>query len=257
MSDFFIDLVDFNENVNYGSFVLFFCSYLLLLWLVISIWVGVDASRRFQNKYIAFGFFVLTLVLNFPILIFYFIVRPEMKIEDYQEWEAQGVSVPLVNFKGEKGVEMVLELKMHPANIVEAQRDMKVDVSWESPKPEMELVQQKQVLQNKLDQTSDKKDVLPRGDQKVTNVFSKFGFSVKKRITRFKEVSADYASRARKRVKVTRVESSDEKKTEKLDSPKVQSADMNQNSVSDQENEQQHKKKDKSRKRKLKKNKKR
>lgn len=194
MSELFVELIDLNEGIDYQTFVMMFCSYLFLLWLVISTWVGVDAYRRFGNTPIAIAFFLLTFVLNFPILIFYFIVRPDMKFEDYQEWESQGVSVPLVNFKGEKGVEMVLELKIQPPRMVEAQRDMKIDVSWESSNKDMELVATK--TEPVLPGVPDK-----RGDQQVVNVFSKFGWIVRKRITRFKEVTVDYMHRAKKNKK--------------------------------------------------------
>lgn len=184
MTDVFLGLIDFNEDIDYATFVSLFCSYLLLLWLVISLWVGVDAWRRFNNKFLAIGFFLLTLVLNFPILIFYFVVRPDHKYEEVDEWESQGVSVPIVNFIGKDGVDMVLELKMHPSKLASDVSDMKIDVSWDSDKENMEL--------------KAKDEIVPRPDKKISNRFA-LGKYVSKRITSVKQVSASYMERRRKK----------------------------------------------------------
>jgi len=198
-----VDLVDFNENVEYDTFVLFFCSYLLILWLIICIWVGVDAWKRFDSKVLALVFFLLTFILNFPVLIFYFVIRPDAKYEEYQDWEAQGVNVPLVNFTGKKGVEMVLELRMNPANLVEAQRDMKVDVSWESNKQDLKL------------QPKSKEEIPPRANKRILNKFSSLGGLVRKKVFRFKEISADYTARKKKTEKEPQKQESQKQEPQK------------------------------------------
>ncbi len=189
MSDVIVNLINLNENVDYSSFITLFCSYLITLWLVISIWVGVDAYRRFNNKTIAFTFFLLTFLLNFPILIFYFIVRPEFKYEDFEEWETGGVNVPIVNFKGKDGkVDMVLELKINPIHLVKEQSDMKIDVSWQSSKSkELELSSQKNDVSD-----DDLKNIKVRADRKIITTFRNLSGIVSKRIERIKEISVAY-----------------------------------------------------------------
>lgn len=255
MSDIFVNLIDLNEGIDYPTFIMLFCSYLLLLWLVISIWVGVDAYRRFGNKMIGLAFFLLTFFLNFPILIFYFIIRPEIKYEDYQDWETQGVNVPLVNFKGEKGVEMVLELKMQQPQKVDAHRDMKIDVSWESQRKEMELknLQAPEAAIMSSEQNLEP-DLKPRADRKVVNVFSNFGGIVKKKIMRFKEVSADYTHLKRKK-KAGIQEDLESIKTEDLSTPAKEEKNRSQKIEEQKQKKHKHnieRKKNKSKKRKRK-----
>ncbi len=195
MSEVIVNLIDLNEDINYSSFVTIFCSYLITLWLVISVWVGVDAFKRFNNKLIAFTFFLLTFFLNFPILIFYFIVRPEFKYDDFQEWETGGVNVPIVNFKGKDGtVAMVLELKMNPLNIATEQSDMKIDVAWESRKENFTLQASKADSQDLED------GMPPRADRKISTTFRNFSGIVAKKIERIKEISAVYVKKTSKNI---------------------------------------------------------
>ncbi|MBD3280885.1 hypothetical protein GF389_05180 [Candidatus Dojkabacteria bacterium] len=198
MSDFIVDIIDLNERIDYSVFVTLFCSYLLTLWLVISVWVGTDAWKRYENKYLAILFFFLTFLLNFPILIFYFIVRPETKFEDYDEWEVGGVNVPMVNFVGKKGVDMVLQLKINPSKIVPNDNDMKIDVSWESNKDEMKLATSQNMHKNK--NLKELKGPTKRADRKVVNVFSKWRGQAKKSIQKVKEVAADYGERKKPKI---------------------------------------------------------
>lgn len=189
MSEFLLDIIDLNEEIDYSVLSTLICSYFVVLWLVISVWVGVDAWKRYQNSNLAMVFFVLTFLLNFPILIFYFIVRPEHKPDDYDEWETGGVNVPVVNFVGKEGVDMVLQLKINPANITSSEStDMKIDVNWESQDEKKQLV-------SKPIKSMSNESLPGRGDREVSNVFSKWGDSVRKQIHRVKQVSADYSRR--------------------------------------------------------------
>ena len=204
MSDVIVNLIELNENIDYSAFMTAFCSYLIALWLVISIWVGVDAYRRFNNKTVAFTFFLLTFLLNFPILIFYFIVRPEFKYEDFEEWETGGVNVPIVNFRGKDGsVSMVLELKINPIKIASEQSDMKIDVSWESNKEQFALSTSGQDSKN-----VQQGEIPKRADRKIVTTFRNLGGLVSKRIERFKEISVTYVKTKRK----NKVEKQDVKK---------------------------------------------
>ncbi|MBN1331589.1 hypothetical protein JW978_01750 [Candidatus Dojkabacteria bacterium] len=196
MSEFVVDLIDLNEKVDYSVFVTLFCSYLATLWLVISVWVGVDAWKRYQNKNFAIMFFLLTFFLNFPILVFYFIIRPENKASDYEEWETGGVNVPVVNFLGKEGVDMVLQLKINPSKVVPDDNDMRVDVSWESNKENMQLTPTPAQKDAKETENIPVKPSL-RADRKVINIFSKWRGQAKKNIEKIKEVKADYAEKGK------------------------------------------------------------
>lgn len=194
MEEFLGRIIDFNEqSINFDALFTVCFTYFFVLWLIISLWVGIDSWKRFNNRIVGLAFFLMTLILNFPILIFYFIVRPEFKYEEYEEWDAGGVSVPVVNFVGKKGVEMVLELKINPSKVsAEIQPDMKVDVSWDSKKEDMKVEEKKEEEsdQKKVQEEGTKKEnkeKVKRGEErKVTNVFSVWGGLVSKRIKRFR-----------------------------------------------------------------------
>lgn len=192
-----LDLIDVNEDINYSLFVTMFCSYIIILWLIISVWVGMDAWKRYGNKRLATLFCVLTFLLNFPMLILYFIIRPEERFDDLEEWNAGGVNVPIVNFTGKDGVEMMLELKIHPSKLAQAPSDMKIDVSWESPKEQLNLAPT-----GVQTVPSEKETVYPkRADRQVTNIFSNIGGLMSKKIKSVKEVSASYVSRSKSSAK--------------------------------------------------------
>lgn len=218
MSDAAVNLIDLNEKINYSVFMTLFCSYFILLWMVISIWIGVDAWKRYGNKSIAFTFFFLTFILNVPMLILYFVVRPEEKYEYYDEWETGGVNVPLVNFTGKQGVEMVLEMKLNPVKLATKQADMKIDVSWESQDQDKQLIS-----------TISSGDLPARADRKVSNVFSNFGGLIRKRIVRIKEVSADYLKHSR-RPKISPTEDKNEIETAQTKKVKTKSNKKHKNS---------------------------
>jgi len=187
--------------------------------------VGTDAWKRYKNKNLAIAFFLLTFFLNFPILVFYFIVRPESKFEDYDEWEAGGVNVPVVNFVGKDGVDMVLQLKINPSKMVPNDNDMRVDVSWESNKENMQLSSPVQTLNDDTQKE--------RNDQKVTNIFSKWRGLAKKKIQKFKEVRADYPIRkeAKKDIK-TEPQKFDAKKLKNTESKQFKSKKKKKNKKS-------------------------
>jgi hypothetical protein len=182
MQRLIVDLIDVNKDIDYSVFITLFCSYLLILWLIISIWVGTDAYKRFNNRNIAIIFFLLTFFLNFPVLIFYFIVRPETQYDSYEEWETGGVNVPVVNFVGNDGVEMTLELKINPSKMTQAPADMKVDVSFESAKQAMQLVPTPSLPSLKTSRPTLKPELRTK--------FSTLGGLVKKRITKIRATRA-------------------------------------------------------------------
>lgn len=126
------DFISANQGVNYQILLACVGFYLLLFWLAISVWAARDAMRRYDHNSAAVLWFALIFVLNFPALLFYFIVRPE------EPWEASrvhagGVNVPLVNFVGgENEFVFGLELKINGSELTEQVRDMKLTIDWDS-----------------------------------------------------------------------------------------------------------------------------
>lgn len=125
MLDVLLSVVD--SGIDYKVIMVFALLYLVLLWLVFSFWVLTDARKRYKNPLIALVLFWIVLILNFPALIFYLIVRPEKEDDNalhlYHHDEVGGLNVPLVNFGTEKGLSMTLQLKLEPGVLIATSKD--------------------------------------------------------------------------------------------------------------------------------------
>lgn len=138
-SNLFVDGIDFIQIFSFTNILICLSAYFLLFWLAVTLWVYFDALRRYDNKKTAFFLALAVFILVLPALIFYFAIRPHIDDTDEMlEYANGGVNVPLVNFVGEKGVQMTLELNIHQ-NPIQLPHDMKVDVSWNSIKDEMRV----------------------------------------------------------------------------------------------------------------------
>lgn len=102
--------------------------YFIALWLMFCLWVFVDASRRYHNVLIAVFFTLLVFVFNFPILIFYLIIRPE---DDYAVVNDGTVNVPVANFVGDDG-EVVMSLNLKINGQPSSDSNMNVNVDWKA-----------------------------------------------------------------------------------------------------------------------------
>jgi hypothetical protein len=141
MYDVVVDLIEFNESINFRFIVAGVLLYLFILWLIIVLWVYFDAKKRFtseiQPSIMAFG----TLFLGFPFLIFYLLIRPD-RDENVLAWEEDnnpGVNIPVINFTGKEGVEMTLNLSIHPKVKDARPSDIKVGVSIEPDDDKFEI----------------------------------------------------------------------------------------------------------------------
>lgn len=125
---------------NFQNIAAFVGVYLILLWLAFCAWVYADAMKRYDNVFLSVVWFVAVLILNFPALIFYFIVRPDKEDENILVIKDGGVSstdgginVPLVNFIGEEGVAISFQLKINKSAIQsDAVSNMKIDVGFDN-----------------------------------------------------------------------------------------------------------------------------
>ena len=126
-----------NSGINFQSLLVIVIIYIIVLWLMFCVWVFLDARKRYQNTIVALIFFILVLILNFPILVFYLIIRPEKQddnvfyIHDPEGHSEGGVNIPLVNFMGNEGLDLTLQIKVN-RNINEGNKDMKINVDWVS-----------------------------------------------------------------------------------------------------------------------------
>lgn len=133
MAELILDLVSFNRDVpDYSIIIPLTIVYLLVLWVIVSVWVYFDAKKRYQNRFFAILIALANLVLQFPFLFVYLLIRPDSP-ELAEDWVEGGLNVPIVNFTGDEGVIMSLELRINPKKLAdEKSSEMKIDVSFES-----------------------------------------------------------------------------------------------------------------------------
>ena len=140
MLEFLGNLLSGEGNFQNVATIIFV--YLLLLWLAFCAWVYSDAIKRYDNMFLAIVWFVAVLILNFPALIFYFIVRPDKEDENIllirdsggatATSTEGGINVPLVNFVGENGVAISFQLKINKSALQEEEiSNMKIDVGFD------------------------------------------------------------------------------------------------------------------------------
>lgn len=159
--DFLVGILD--SNINYNSIVIVLCSYMFLLWImVVSVWIGFDARKRYHSLVFGFGFFLLVLILNLPALLFYFIVRPERDDDNVlylqSEESSNGVNVPIVNFKGEDGFVISLQLKIgNPKRDLE-KSDMNINVEFETNSEDMQKREHNEFNEKKQARAISEKD---------------------------------------------------------------------------------------------------
>ena len=182
--DFLVNILE--TNINYSSILVIIFIYILLLWLMFSLWVGVDAKKRYKNTAIALGFSLLVLVLNIPALIFYLIIRPENDEDNVlylhsDDNTTSGVNVPIINFKGEDGFVLSLQLKV--GNIENSEKksknNMNINVEFDSDNEKMEKTNIKantvdeRKVENKIEKTSKGKEVIEKIKLKLNRLIEK------------------------------------------------------------------------------------
>lgn len=185
-ADFIVDFLQLNEEIPFQTVFAIILLYIILLWLVISIWVFIDARKRYDNDMtpVLFGFLVF--FLNFPMLIFYFAVRPEIRFDDFDDWEAGGVNVPIVNFMGKDGIEMSFELRVNPKKIgyTEKKNDMVVEIGWDKQDERFRLIDREELANQIIAENEQivKKPVKKSSESNLLNIFEKTSGFVKRRV---------------------------------------------------------------------------
>src|SRR5690606_32769470 len=98
-----------------------FFSYLIILWMVIAVWTGFDARKRYDS-YLAGAFWAFILaVLNIPALIVYLTVRP-----DGFPQGASGSEMILPLWALQNGQRLVVSMEMQESQHRIFEKQMKV-----------------------------------------------------------------------------------------------------------------------------------
>jgi len=139
VADFLLEFIEFNKDVDYAQVFLGVVIYFMLFWLAVSVWVIKDAVTRGIKRRYAVLIGMATFLLSIPFLLLYLLARPHFT-EEFDEWHEGGVNIPIVNFTGEKGIEMSFELRVHPKNLSKIQNsDMKIGIEFDSKSEKFEI----------------------------------------------------------------------------------------------------------------------
>jgi len=169
MVDFILELIDFNEGIDYSIVTKIIVIYLILLWVFVSVWVFNDARYRFNNLIIASLLALLNLFLSFPFLLIYLLIRPSHRDEWDESLEDGGISIPLVNFTDKEGIAISLNLKIDSKKILDEKVDYKLSVSLDK---ENEPVNQRVIKEQNIDLSGRADTLLKRINNKFKSISS-------------------------------------------------------------------------------------
>jgi hypothetical protein len=139
MIEFITSLLD--AQIDYIGLLTAVFVYIAAMWVAFTIWVFIDARKKFKSIWKALLLTLFVFPLNIPGFILYLIFRPEHDdLADISVVDAAGhqhhyggVQVPLVHFTGQQGeVQMTFGLTINPKAITNHSPDMNIDISWDS-----------------------------------------------------------------------------------------------------------------------------
>lgn len=133
VQEFFLNLLEVNEGVNYALIIALVVGYVFFTWFVVTVWVFYDARKRYEGVFFALFFSLFILPLNVPGLICYILIRPEHTLEeDYYINLALGGERELrpIYFDGDKGFDISLNLSVQPKQAEEDKHKMVMNVEW-------------------------------------------------------------------------------------------------------------------------------
>jgi hypothetical protein len=172
-------------------------------------WVYSDSRKRYDSVMTSILFGILSFLLGPPMLIFYIVVRPDIRFEDFDDWEAGGVNVPIVNFMGKEGIEMSFELRINPRRLKtdKGPTDMSLEIGWDNVDEKFKLIDKQALAQEIIGEEPTVEE--RTSGLKIFNFFDETGGYIKRKVRA-----------ASKRVKVTRKKSSDTEQIKKSEGEK-------------------------------------
>ncbi len=179
MVNFILELISFNEGIDYSVVTKIVVVYLVLLWVFVSVWVFNDAKSRFNNLLVAAILALLNLVLSFPLLLIYLLIRPSHR-DEWDDSPEGGINIPVANFTGKDGVVISLQLKIDTKRILDEKIDYNLDVALNKENEEptigkIEISAQDGAVvsvDKQNDNTTNKRKLLPNLKSKISDLVS-------------------------------------------------------------------------------------
>lgn len=169
MVNFILELIDFNEGVDYSIVTKIVLLYLVLLWVFVSIWVFNDAKYRFNSIWVAVVLALLNLLLSFPFLLIYLLIRPSHR-EDWDDVVDGGINIPVANFTGKEGVVISLQLKIDSKKMLDEKIDYNLDIVLNNDQIDNSLVK---VNNSSIQDISNESSIAEEETNKIKNIITK------------------------------------------------------------------------------------
>lgn len=163
MNDLILNIVRFNEQIDFNIIIPFVILYVLAFWVIVSVWVYLDSKVRYESRKKALLLAVLNQIFGLPFLLLYILARPFVPEEQSGEQGSSdngGVNVPIVNFVGKEGVVMSLQLSINSASLASntyQNPEMTIDVNFNSTDADKVLIEkrnQNKELEYKVSKTA-------------------------------------------------------------------------------------------------------
>lgn len=223
-------IIDFIESDGALDILIFsFVVYLVFLWILIPIWVAVDAYRKWKKMYISIALFLLVLPLNLPAFLFYIIIRPDRpddEIFDTEMGESHIVNIPVANFVNGKDLVMGIDLRISNKLLKDnLQPDFKLSIESND---ETVTLETEEVAAKVKEITDDSER------ENSSNAISKFFANLKDRKKDIKDIidtSNSIEVKSEKPIKEEKDNSKDDKKEDKKHEDKENTKDQSDKNV--------------------------
>lgn len=250
LADFVVSFVDFNEGLDFDLIIKLVVSYLVVFWVIVSLWVLKDAKDRFNNIFVALILAILNLILFLPFLVLYLLARPHIE-DEFEDWSEGGVNVPIVNFVGKEGVEMSFELRINPKKLGQPKHnegEMKIDINFHSDDEDKKHVVPSMVTSaNTEAKSSSQLNSEVKSVSSKPNLLKKFFSNIKAKLS---------AAKAKMNNKVENIKAKNAEKDVKKEEKKVEETTSENNNQSESDNSDSNDSQDRKKKKKKKKKKK-
>ena len=133
MSDFFLEILDYNEGVDYALIISIVVGYLLVVWFVVCTWVFADSRQRYESFFTSVFLTIVVFLLGPPFLMIYILIRPEHTLEEdyYMNLALSGErELKPIQFDGDKGFDFNLNISVEPKKTKDKKHEMNMNIAW-------------------------------------------------------------------------------------------------------------------------------
>lgn len=124
MNEFIVELLTFNQTLNYQSILTCLFIYILIFWGAVSVWVYFDCKKRYRRKIVALSVAFGVFIFSFPALILYLLIRTDAEHLNANQLELEHEaipSVPIANLTRDGQAKFRIELSLVPYAMIDGE----------------------------------------------------------------------------------------------------------------------------------------